>query len=55
MMRSRELVEGADGELYVVEGNPADGYELFHADLEHVSHHRRKWQAVEATKATPAA
>lgn len=53
MAVSRELIEGADGELYIVEGNPTTGYHLFHASLEHVDQFRRKWQAVEATRDTP--
>lgn len=49
MAVSRKLIEGADDggqALYVVEGNPEQGYDLFRVRLEHVAHHRRSWQAV---------
>ena len=47
---SAQLVEGDEG-FYVIIGKPGDGYELYRARLDHVSHHQRKWQAVAATKA----
>jgi len=48
-MVSRKLVDGIDENgdkaLYVVEGGVDQGYDLFRVRLEHVSHHRRSWQA----------
>jgi hypothetical protein len=48
---SRKLVEGVDTEgdlaLFIVEGNPDQGYDLYRARLEHVEHYKRSWQAVE--------
>lgn len=48
---SRKLVEGVDTEgnpaLFIVEGNPEQGYDLFRCRLDHVEHYRRSWQAVE--------
>jgi hypothetical protein len=46
---SKQLVEGDDG-LYVIIGTAGGGYELYRARLDHVSSHRRKWQAVAAIK-----
>lgn len=50
MKVSLKLVEGVDTEggfaLFVVEGNPQNGYELYRARLEHVDHYKRSWQAV---------
>lgn len=48
---TRKLVEGVDTEgdfaLFVVEGNPTQGYDLSRARLDHVEHYKRSWQAVE--------
>ena len=33
---------------FVVEGNPDQGYDLYAAELTHLGHHRRSWQAVQA-------
>lgn len=52
MKVSRKLIEGVDERgdlaLYIVEGNPDVGYDLFRCRLDHVGHHRRSWQAVSA-------
>ncbi len=40
-----ELVKGADGRFYIVEGQPG-AYELFVCRLDHVGSFKRKWEAV---------
>lgn len=47
--RSRKLIESKDGALWLVEGNPDEGYDLI-AILETALHstHRRNWQAIAA-------
>ena len=57
MAVTRKLVTGVDDDgdlaLYVVEGNPEQGYELFRCQLVHVTHHKRSWQAVSAAQGKP--
>lgn len=51
---TRKLVEGVDTEgefaLFVVEGNPDIGYDLFRCRLDRVDHCKRSWKAVEIAK-----
>lgn len=50
MKVSRKLIEGVDDDgntaLFVVQGNPEVGYDLFRCRLDHITHCRRSWQAV---------
>jgi hypothetical protein len=52
---SRQLVEGVDADgnrvLYVIEGHPSQGYDVFRCHLIHVRRTRRKWEAVKVTTA----
>jgi hypothetical protein len=47
---SYEVVEGDNGVVSVVRGNPSDGYDVLVVSAEAISHHERKYEAKAAAR-----